>query len=238
MPAFRHLKELLPGIPEDLILPIDEQVKAWKRAKKKMSWSIKNEEFTSIGEPPPLTKDDVDSGFAGIALFFGFGDDGTGHADCVLSGKKAWEYALRRLKRRTWQSPHMDFERLDIIRLRPGSPRRPQGFYLAKINLGEQFTACSVSQMRKTFDSVTGFAHEGFQLLCITHEHLPDLMSERRIPFMALADYDIAPHGFNDFFDVPQLFSSNRILGLGIGNVDFNYQGFGIPTMLIQNKGA
>jgi hypothetical protein len=48
---------------------------------------------------------------------------------------------------------------------------------------------------------------------------------------MALADYDVAPHGFYDFFDVPQLFSSNRILGLGIGHVDQHYQGFGIPTI-------
>jgi hypothetical protein len=57
------------------------------------------------------------------------------------------------------------------------------------------------------------------------------MMSDRKRPFMALADYDVAPHGFGDFFDVPQLFSSNRVLGLGIGNVDRSYRGFGIPTV-------
>jgi hypothetical protein len=56
-------------------------------------------------------------------------------------------------------------------------------------------------------------------------------MTERKIPFMALADYDVAPYGFNDFFDAPQLFCSNNILGLGIGNVDRNYPLFGIPSL-------
>ncbi len=223
---------------DDIILPVEEQVNSWKQAKKKMSWDIKDEEFAHIGDPPCLTREDVDSGFAGIALFFGFGDDGTGHADCMLSGRNAWEYARRRLKRTTWQSPHIDFERPETIRLRPGAPRRRRGFYFAKINLGRRSTSFSVSEMRGRFDSVTGLAHEGLQLLCITQTHLPDLMSNRKIPFMALADYDIAPHGFNDFFDIPQLFSSNGILGLGIGNVDYNYPGFGIPTMILQGKGV
>jgi hypothetical protein len=48
---------------------------------------------------------------------------------------------------------------------------------------------------------------------------------------MALADYDVAPYGYNDFFDAPQLFCSNNKLGLGIGNVDRNYPLFGIPTL-------
>jgi hypothetical protein len=231
MPPFRDKRDAFTENSGNLILPVSEQVDAWKRTQKKMSWNIKREEFDLIGEPPSLTENDADSGFAGIALFYGFGDDDKGRADCVLSGKKAWEYALRRLKGRAWQSPHFNFERTDTVRLRPGAPHRPRGFYFAKLDLGGHSTASSVSTMRKRFDSVTGLAHEGFQLLCITHTHLPDLMSKRKIPFMALADYDVAPHGFNDFFDVPQLFSSNGILGLGIGNMDYNYPGFGIPVM-------
>ena len=77
----------------------------------------------------------------------------------------------------------------------------------------------------------TGMGPEGFQLLSVTHPHLADWMSARKMPFMALADYDVAPYGFNDFYDAPQLFCSNRILGLGIGNVDRNYPLFGIPTL-------
>lgn len=215
---------------------MNEQVKAWQHAKKKMSWDIKEEEFSHIPDPQPLAEDDINSGFAGIVLSYGFGDDGSGHADCVLSGKRAWDYAVRRLRRRTWQSPYINFERPDAMRLRENAPDRPKGFYLAKINLGERSTAFSVSQMRKRFASGTGLAHEGLQMLCVTHIHLPDLMSERRMPFMALADYDIAPYGFNDFFDIPQLFSSNGILGLGIGNADHNYPAFGVPTMIIEPK--
>jgi hypothetical protein len=49
--------------------------------------------------------------------------------------------------------------------------------------------------------------------------------------FITLADYDVAPYGYNDFFDAVQLFCSNHILGLGIGNVDQNHPLFGIPTI-------
>jgi hypothetical protein len=89
----------------------------------------------------------------------------------------------------------------------------------------------TVSQLRKRLGTVTGWGPEGFQFLTITHAHFADLMTERKIPFMALADYDVAPYGFNDFYDAPQLFCSNQILGLGIGNVDRNYPLFGIPTL-------
>lgn len=57
------------------------------------------------------------------------------------------------------------------------------------------------------------------------------MMRKNKIPFMALADYDIAPYGFNDFFDAAQIFFSSGVLGLGIGNVDRNYPLFGIPTL-------
>jgi len=46
-----------------------------------------------------------------------------------------------------------------------------------------------------------------------------------------LADYDVAPFGYNDFFDAPQMFCSNDILGMGIGHVDRNCPLFGIPTL-------
>ncbi len=57
-------------------------------------------------------------------------------------------------------------------------------------------------------------------MLTITHPHIPDLMNKRLIPFMALADYEVAPYGFNDFLYALQMFSSNETLGLGIGHVD------------------
>lgn len=216
---------------EHVILPIDEQISAWRTASKKMKWDIGEKEFIGLGSPPPLTDSDLEQGFVGIALFYGFGDDGAGHADSVLSGKKAWDYACKRLKDKVWQSPHIDFDKPDSLRLRPGAPPRPKGFYFGKIQTGGRFQRMTVSQVRKHFNFVTGCGPEGLQFLCITHTHMPDMMSERKTPFMILADYDVAPYGYNDFFDALQIFSSNRILGLGIGNMEQNYPGFGIPTV-------
>ena len=56
-------------------------------------------------------------------------------------------------------------------------------------------------------------------------------MNEGKMPFMALADYDVAPYGYNDFFDAAQIFCNNNVLGLGIGNMDQIYPLFGIPAL-------
>jgi hypothetical protein len=219
-----------------LILPVQKQIKAWQKACRKMGWSIKEEEFKRITNMPMLSEDDIQQGFIGAAIFFGFGDDGNGNADPVLSGRMAWEYAHKRRKGRTWQCEYIDFEKTEDIRLRPGARPRPKGFYFAKIQTGKRFLNLTVSQLRKNLRTYTGCGPEGFQLLSITHPCFADLMSGRKMHFMALADYDVAPHGFNDFYDAPQLFCSNGILGLGIGNVDRNYPLFGIPTLQFGNE--
>jgi hypothetical protein len=89
----------------------------------------------------------------------------------------------------------------------------------------------TVSQTLRLLEADTGCGPEGLQLLCITHFHLAELMNEHQIPFMSLADYEVAPRGVNDFFDAPQIFCSDNRLGLGIGNVERNYPLFGIPTL-------
>jgi hypothetical protein len=214
-----------------IILPVNQQIKAWRRANRMMRWGIDNNEFEklTVSLPPQLTDNDQLNGFIGAVLFYGFGDDGCGNSDAVLSGKCAWDYALQR--RKTWQCEYVNFNRPEDIRLRPEAPARPQGFYYAKIRADERSRAVTVSQVRETLTTDTGWGPEGFQFLGITHPHFADLMNKRKIPFMALADYDVAPHGFNDFYDAPQLFCSNKRLGLGIGNVDRNYPLFGIPTL-------
>ena len=227
-------KHLLKGVPENqdfLILPMNRQIKAWYKANRKMSWGIQKDEFDGIEPPPPLSEEDLNQGFIGAALFYGFGDDGSGNADPVLSGKVVWDYARRTKRGKTWQCEYVDFDQSDHIRLRPGAPARSKGFYYAKFQPGDRFQSLTVSQVRKNLEKETGCGPEGIQFMAITHTHFSDMMSERKIPFMALADYDVAPYGFNDFFDAPQLFSSNGILGLGIGNVDRNYPLFGIPTI-------
>ena len=216
---------------DTLILPLRDQVKAWRKASCKMGWEITDDEFDMLEALPLLRDEDRIQGFVGTVLFYGFGDDGAGSADAVLSGKLAWEYACKRRKQKTWQCEYVDFNKPEDIRLRPGAPGRPRGFYWAKLHPGERHVNMTVSQLRKKLGTETGCGPEGFQFLAVTHSHFADLMTERKLPFMALADYDVAPYGFNDFYDAPQLFSSNHILGLGIGNVDRNYPLFGIPTL-------
>ena len=219
--------------PLDRVLSINEQIRFWYKANRKMNWGIKRDELKRVeaSSPQTLNEDDRIKGFIGLALFYGFGDDGYGYSDAVLSGKLVWKYAGAFRNRKTWQCEYVDFNKPQDIRLRPGAPARPKGFYYAKIQSGGKFKAMTVSQVRKTMTNFTGWGPEGFQFLSITHSHFANLMNEREIPFMALADYDVAPYGYNDFFDAPQMFCSNNTLGLGIGNVDRNYPLFGIPTL-------
>ena len=218
---------------EDRLLSAGEQLRNWSKANRKMEWGINRSEFESLDALPlpMLTDEDRAWGFIGSVIFYGFGEDGQGNADVVLSGKLAWDYACKDRKGKTWQCEYVDFKRPQDIRLRPDAPARPKGFYFAKINTGKRFKAMTISQLRKKLVIDTGWGPEGFQFLAITHPHFADLMNERKIPFMALADYDVAPYGYNDFYDAPQLFCSNNKLGLGIGNVDRNYPLFGIPTL-------
>jgi hypothetical protein len=234
---FRKL--FLKEKPEDhrhLIRPIHKQIKAWHKANRKMGWGIKGEEFDNIGEPPALTEDDRQHGYIGTVLFYGFGDDGQGNADPVVSGKVAWDYARKNWRKKTWQCEYIDFDKTDHIRLRPEAPPRPKGFYYAKFQPGGKYHSLTVSQLRKSLNNETGCGPEGLQFLSITHTHFQGMMNDREIPFMAFADYDIAPYGFNDFFDAAQMFCSTDVLGLGIGNVDGNYPFFGIPTILLLHR--
>jgi hypothetical protein len=214
-----------------LILPIERQVKAWHKANRKMGWGIKDREFADLQEPMGITESERKQGYIGTALFYGFGDDGAGNSNSIFSGKVAWEYGKKKWWTETWQCEYIDFDRPDDIRLRPGAPTRPKGFYYAKFRPGDEFLSLEVSQFRKRLGNETGCGPEGIQLLTITHRYFQKLMNERKMAFMALADYDVAPYGHKDFFDAAQIFCSNHVLGLGIGNVDQNYPLFGIPIL-------
>ena len=214
-----------------VILSADKQIKAWRKANRRMKWGIPAAEFKMIEPPPLLTSKDKADGFIGAILSYGFGDDGYRNADSVLSAQKAWAYAPKSLFRKTWQCEYVDFNRTDDIRLRLDAQARPKGFYYIKFKPANHDQPMTVSQFRKNLKTDTGLGPEGIQLLAITHTHFQKLMHNKDIPFMALADFDVAPHGFNDFYDAPQLFCSNETLGLGIGNIDNHYPFFGIPTI-------
>ncbi len=217
----------------NLILSFSRQIRAWKRANRKMGWGISEDEFNILDTFPELTQNDIIQGYSGFSICYGFGDDGKGNADAVLSGKVVWDYALKIKSKRTWQCEYIRFGDPAYIRLRPDAPPRPKGFYFAKIKTGDRYINLTVAQARRLFSHDTGCASEGLQFLIITNPHFQKLMDERRHPFMAFADYDIAPYGYHDFFDSMQVFVSHGILGLGIGNVDTNYPFFGIPSIKI-----
>jgi hypothetical protein len=65
------------------ILPINNQIRAWRRANRKMSWGISKAEFERIEIAPALIETDQRNGFIGVAIFYGFGDDGSEHSDSV-----------------------------------------------------------------------------------------------------------------------------------------------------------
>jgi len=213
------------------ILSIPEQIELWRKAVRKMKWTIQEEEFHRIEAPPRITDKDRLDGYVDIVLSYGFGDDGKGHADSILSGKMSWEYALRYRRGKTWQCEHIHFDSPEYFRMRPDAPLRPKGFYFSKIQTGQRYQNLTVSQVLTRLDKDTFFGPEGIQFLTVTHPHFQDLMNEKKIPFMAIGDYDVSPHGFSDFFDTLQMFCSQDILGLGIGNVDRHYPLFGIPTL-------
>jgi hypothetical protein len=57
------------------------------------------------------------------------------------------------------------------------------------------------------------------------------IMDGEEIPFISLPDYDVAPHGFADFYDAPFLLSGGNILGMGVGNVSRPYPRYGSGSL-------
>jgi hypothetical protein len=221
---------LLFGRSKRVFLPVEDQIRNWRRANRKMRWGIGRAEFEVLNHHP-LRVDDRNNYFCGTVLSYGFGDDGSGNADAVLSGRTTWQYATTRWRRRTWQCQYLDFTKPDFIRLDPESQPRPKGFYWCRICIPKRVLQGTVAQFRRNRGARTGLGPEGLQLLIITHPHLQDALNERRLPCLVFADYDVAPHGFYDFYDAVQMFCSNGTLGLGIGNIDRNYPLFAIPHM-------
>ena len=78
-----------PKKGDELILTLQEQINAWRKANRKMGWGIAPEEFDIFETIPGLSDDDRINGFTGTVLFYGFGDDGMGHANAVFSGQQA-----------------------------------------------------------------------------------------------------------------------------------------------------
>ncbi len=229
-----HNDTFVPVEPDRLARSRKRQIRAWRRAVRKMKWPIWPEEFNTIPRPP-LSSPTADNrkAYTLDTLCYGFGDSTA--VDPLASGLEPWRFARKRWFQRTWQCRYIHFDRPDHIRLRPGAPMRPIGFYWARIHIPYGPVQTTVARFRKTLDGdYTGCGPEGIQMLCITHPHLARLMNRGRLPFLAFADYDVAPYGHADYFDAIQMFCSVDTLGMGIGNVDRDYPKFAIPSLQLR----
>lgn len=73
-----------------------------------MKWRIPDAEWRQLPEPLELTEDDLAAGFDGVVLSYGFGDDGSGNSNAVLSGKLAWDFVQKRMFLKTRQCRYND----------------------------------------------------------------------------------------------------------------------------------
>jgi hypothetical protein len=115
-----------------IFLPAKDQIRNWRRAVRKMKWTFGEEDFDAI-VPFSANVQSLEGHTCGTVLCYGFGDDGSGRSDAVLSGKYPWQYALKRWRNRIWQCEYIDFDKADHIRLFPEAPSRPKGFYWCDI---------------------------------------------------------------------------------------------------------
>jgi len=218
-------------IGNQMTVPVGGQIRAWRRANRRMRWKIPAAAFEAIAPPPELSDGDRRDGYTERVLCHGFGDDGRGHADPIASAGRSWDYARKTRRKKTWRCEYIEFDTTEHVRLRPGAPARPRGFYFVRFNPGIKYRRSTVRQVRCALGGDTGCAFEGLQLLAVTHSHWLEEMNRRHMPFMALADFDVAPFGYGDFYDAPQLFCSDGVFGLGIGHVDRVYPLFAVPLL-------
>ncbi|MCB2194172.1 MAG: hypothetical protein KQI62_21535 [Deltaproteobacteria bacterium] len=210
------------------------QLRAWRWANLRHAWGIGAAEFASVPPPPSLGPAERELSLETALLCYGFGP-GPGAADAALSGLRAWERALARWRWETWQCRYVDLADPKRIRLRPGAPPRPRGFYWVLFRPGGDLADTPVERLLRGGlpPGLTGSGPEALQMVAVTHPHLARIMEQGRLNFMALADYEVAPYGFGDFCEAPQLFCNQGTLGLGVGNVAGVYPRFGIPLVHI-----
>lgn len=65
------LKKFEGGKYKDQFLSVDRQVKAWRKANRKMKWGIPEFEFHQLPRSPELTGKDLSEGFRGVVLSYG-----------------------------------------------------------------------------------------------------------------------------------------------------------------------
>lgn len=164
-------------------------------------------------------------------LFYGFGDDGQGNADPMLTGHMFVNYLTGKFPNE--KSRFVDFypsppdpSRFDFyrpkIKMRDGAAPRPKGFYIKELlpkdleeGIGATHKNLSPADVRKM--SPWGWGPEGFQFLAIEPEYV-QLLLDRKVPFFVMGDYAISPYGEGDHFSSFFLGSDRGRLDIGLTN--------------------
>jgi hypothetical protein len=185
-----------------LILSPDEQVAAWVKANKKFGKNkIPKAAFKVLDSLviPTLTPVDMEAGYVGAVLSYGFGtiaypSGRSYYSDMVLSAKLAWEYIAS--TRAVWKWDQIDFGNLKSIRPFSGKhSERPVGFYWKLVQLGHVHQNKPVQVARGLISpSDWGMGPEGIQFF-LTHPHYAEMMNGNPYPFMDLPDFEISSGG-------------------------------------------
>lgn len=215
---------------KDVYSQPQEQIKRWRALNDWLGKAFSKEVI------PDKAFTDLEGKVKGIGaegrIFYGFGEDGGGNADPLLSGHIFVSYLIG--KHPYEISRFVDFfpsppdpSRFDYyrpkIKMREGAAARPRGFYIKTLppkdldeGIGMAHVGRSPADVRKL--SPWGWGPEGFQFLAVEEEYV-GLLIERKVPIFVLADYAISPYGEADFSSAPFLGTDRSKLEIGTMNV-------------------
>ncbi|HOX60834.1 MAG TPA: hypothetical protein PLV72_02395 [Candidatus Magasanikbacteria bacterium] len=230
------------------ILSPSHQIEAWLKANHGFAQNnkISKGAFKSVDSllVPTLTPEDVEDGYLGAALFYGFGGNGT-TSDMVLSAEVPWRYiASVRATWLTWvwedehsyrvcsnectgvmwgderfqQMQGSECFRFDPPKpLRPFSGRhsdRPVGFYWKLIRLGHAHQGESVEVVRQLIKPSDWGMGPEGIQFFLTHPYCAELMNGEDFPFTNLPDFEVFLGGA--FSSAPCLCFGRGVGGLGL----------------------
>lgn len=157
-------------------------------------------------------------------------------ADVVLTSQLAWEYACTRFQK-TWKHEDIVFSPARM-KLADREPATPVGFYTMRLPerdrstaIGRRFQREEVQSVRQNLGQDWGMAHEGIQIVGITHPHYSELMDGNKIPFIDLPGLAVDPSGVGGFRDAPYLNFSGGELGLRCDRVEHAASAYGSGSL-------
>jgi hypothetical protein len=215
----------------------EQQLKQWRDLNEWLKKSFAKEAI------PEEAFSGVQSKLKGLGsasrIFYGFGDNGQGQADPLLTGHVFLSYLTE--KHPNERSRFVDFypsppdpSRFDYyrpkIKLREGAAPRPKGFYIKELlpkdleaGIGAAHKGRSPADVRKL--SPWGWGPEGFEFLALEEGYVK-LLLEKKVPFFVLSDYAVSPYGESDFSSTFFLGTDRGRLEIGVTNARDNIPKF------------